>query len=78
MGAPMAPRPANPTRNIGADFIRRSPFSGAYAPQRKTPAEAPASVIAKIKELGQPWGPQMDSTALAASMRRCASSASVK
>jgi hypothetical protein len=38
----MAPRPANPTRVIGADY--QAQYFQALAPQRKTPPKAAASV----------------------------------
>ena len=61
MGAPMAPRPAKPTRFIGANYQ-------AQAPQRKTPSKGrrSSSIWTELSLVRQPWGPQMDSTALAA------------
>src|SRR5688572_14208158 len=57
MGAPMAPRPANPTRVIGAgDYLVRG-----SRPTSENAAQGAASV--KYRRGNQPWGPQIASTA---------------
>jgi hypothetical protein len=67
MGRPMAPNPNKPTRVIGAEL------SGAGATNENA---VPGTAFVELREGVQPCGPQMASTALRASTRVCASSAS--